>query len=211
MSKHSDPSKKEKTVVAAFDFDGTITTKDTLVTFLEYLDGKLECWGKLITMTPTFIGFGTGMISRQQVKEALITRFFGGYPLELLEFHGYEFARSEALAKLMRKEAMERIAWHHQQNHRLVLVSAGIGPYIAPWGLIHGFDDVLCSHLEVNETHEITGKLVGMNCRGPEKVKRLEELLGPREDYVLYAYGNSDGDKELLEYADFPAYKKMSH
>lgn len=200
-----------KPVVAAFDFDGTITTKDTLVTFLEFLEGRIGCWKKLTVMAPTFAGFAVGLIPRQEVKEAIIRSFFRPYPYDVVQFHGDEFARSEALAKLMRKEALERIAWHHEQNHRLVLVSAGIGPYIIPWGLLHGFDDILCSELEVVGTQEITGKLVGKNCRGAEKVKRLEELLGPRDQYILYAYGNSDGDKEMLEYADFPAYKKMIH
>lgn len=198
-----------KHIVAAFDFDGTITTRDTLVSFLEYFEGKVACWGKLAMLTPTFLGFGVGLVSRQDVKEALITRFFRGHPLDTVRAHGDTFARSEALAGLVRAEALERIAWHRQQHHRLVLVSAGIGPYIAPWGHLHGFDDVICSHLEVTSEQRITGRLLERNCWGTEKVRRLAELLGPRDDYTLYAYGNSRGDRELLEYSDFPAYRNF--
>lgn len=65
---------------------------------------------------------------------------------------------------------------------------------------------VLASKLETNQ-QTITGKLQGNNCRGKEKVKRLQEIFGDKNNYFLYAYGDSLGDKELLEYADVSFYK----
>jgi phosphoserine phosphatase len=40
-----------------------------------------------------------------------------------------------------------------------------------------------------------------------EKVNRLKELYPERETYHLMAYGDSRGDKELLDYADERNYK----
>lgn len=67
-----------------------------------------------------------------------------------------------------------------------------------------GFDHVICSQLETTSKGNVTGNLKGVNCWGPEKVRRLEELYGSRENYVLYAYGNGTGDKDMLNSADYP-------
>ncbi len=72
-----------------------------------------------------------------------------------------------------------------------------------------GFDDVIATRLESHEDGTVTGKLSGANCFGSEKVRRLEALLGAREGYSLYAYGDSRGDKELLSSADYPYYRQI--
>jgi hypothetical protein len=51
----------------------------------------------------------------------------------------------------------------------------------------------------------LTGRLLGKNCYGPEKVQRLKTLLGSLEDYVIYTYGDSKGDRELLAIAQYPS------
>ena len=78
-----------------------------------------------------------------------------------------------------------------------------------PWALKTGFDDVIASHLETREDGRITGNLLGENCFGIEKVRRLEALLGPKSGYTLYAYGDSRGDRELLSSADYAYYRKI--
>ena len=85
-----------------------------------------------------------------------------------------------------------------------VLISASIDAYLDPWSKLAGFDHVICSRLETTPAGNVTGRLVGLNCWGPEKVRRLEELFGPLKKYTLYAYGDSRGDKELLAGADYP-------
>ena len=76
--------------------------------------------------------------------------------------------------------------------------------YLEPWAKLNHFDDLICSRLEIDGSQKITGKLKGLNCWGPEKSRRLLELLGPKENFVLYAYGNSRGDHEMLELSDYP-------
>ena len=187
-------------VVAAFDFDGTLTYHDSLLPFAIYTQGKMRSTLNLTVELPRLLGFVLKIVPRQCAKEGLLRRFFGGEHVETVSKWGQEFAH-KGIPLLLRPEAMERFHWHKQQGHRCVIVSASVDVYLNPWGYSVGFNDVLGSRLAVDD-HLITGKLEGQNCWGPEKVKRLEQLLGPKSGYELYAYGDSRGDKEMLELAD---------
>lgn len=196
-----------KKSVAAFDFDVTITTCDTLIPFLRFVHGHCATLGKLLRLTPHMIGYALNIIQRQQLKESILTSFFKGIPKIELQELGTLFSQSKSLSQLIRPNALKRIHWHRQQGHLCVLVSAAIDPYIVPWGISAGFNHVLCSKLESDSNGLLTGKLHGINCRRNEKTRRLQEVLGCREEYILYAYGDSEGDQELLSMADHPFYR----
>jgi phosphatidylglycerophosphatase C len=193
-----------KPVIAAFDFDGTITTRDTIISFLFYVEGKWNSMGKLAMLVPAFLQYAVDRLSRQEVKEAILKKFFEGMRLDKLNELGKAFAHSKELNRLIRSSAKERIDWHIKQNHQCILISAGIDVYLDNWGKEAGFSHILCSQLDTDAAGIVTGKLRGSNCWGSEKMRRLEELLGPREHYILYAYGDSKGDRELLNAADYP-------
>ena len=104
------------------------------------------------------------------------------------------------VASGLRADVRERVDWHRGQGHELVLVSASPELYVAPIGRRLGFDAVLATRLEVDADDRFTGRLLGANCRGPEKVVRLREWRG--DDLALaYAYGDSAGDREMLALA----------
>jgi phosphatidylglycerophosphatase C len=90
---------------------------------------------------------------------------------------------------------------HLERGHGVVVVSASPSIYLEPLAERLGFDAVLATRLEVDGSGRITGRMLGGNCRGPEKVARLEGWLAGRAPRV-YAYGNSSGDRELLARAD---------
>jgi HAD superfamily hydrolase (TIGR01490 family) len=198
-----------KTTVAVFDFDKTITVCDSLVPFLIDLEGPWKTFAKLSWLLPSFIAFGLGNLPRQTVKEKILTSFLKDMPLTLLQERGRQYAQHN-LNRLVKAEAIERLKWHQQKGHRCILVSASIDCYLMPWAQQHGFSDALTSILETTAENNVTGKLRGKNCWGEEKKRRLTELLGPKEQYVLYMYGDSQGDQELLEMADYPFYRKFS-
>jgi HAD superfamily hydrolase (TIGR01490 family) len=197
-----------KTIIAAFDFDGTLTYRDTLIPFLLFVCGPFKLVFALILLTPMFFGYALKIFNRQQVKEALLKMTIGGVSLEILKKQGQEFAEGKLMG-LLRPEGMARLQWHQNQGHRCILVSANLDVYLNPWAKITGFHDVVCSKLDVDEHKCLTGKLIGKNCRAHEKVVRLKQLLVERDLYTVYAYGDSAGDKEMLEWADFPYYKKF--
>ncbi|WP_059360450.1 HAD family hydrolase [Parachlamydia acanthamoebae] len=196
----------EKPIIAAFDFDGTLTYRDSLLPFLFFTHSRLETLKKLFILLPQFAEFELGLVTRQAIKEAILTRFFEGDSIEKVAELGRAFAE-QILDSKIRPKGAEKIQWHLAQGHRCVLVSANLEIYLRPWALAHGFSDIVASELELTQNKRITGQLAGKNCWGPEKTKRLEQLLGPKEGYVLYAYGDSRGDQELLELADYPFYR----
>lgn len=199
---------QKKPVIAAFDFDGTITRRDTLLPFLFHSFGATRFISSLIRSGPALAGYAVRLIANNIAKERMLTHFLKGMAVQELETLGRSFA-SEVIPRMLRKSAMDRLRWHQQQGHRCVIVSASLDVYLKPWAAIHGIDNVLCTSLSVKDGNTLTGKLATANCYGAEKRRRLEEWLGDRADYCIYAYGDSRGDRELLETADYSFYRAM--
>jgi phosphatidylglycerophosphatase C len=197
---------KSKPVVAAFDFDGTLTYRDSFVLFLIDNFGLFGvCW-RIVPVLPTLVLYLFGKASRQEAKECLISRFFSGVPIEKVLEMGERFARG-TLTGQFRPEALGRLQWHQRSGHRCIIVSASLDVWLEPWARANGLEGVISSRLEVDKEGKVTGRLEGTNCRRAEKVRRLQEVLGSLDEYVIYAYGDSKGDKELLEAADYPFYR----
>jgi HAD superfamily hydrolase (TIGR01490 family) len=198
----------DKPVVAVFDFDGTLTRRDTLLPFLLHTLGTATVARHAIVLSPILVGYALGLIGNGVAKEQVLVRCLAGMRMDELQHEGERFA-SYVLPGLLSHEAMQRLEWHKQQGHRCVVISASLELYVRPWAVKAGFDDVIATRLEMQEDGRITGKLSGENCYGIEKLRRLELLLGGREGYTLYAYGDSRGDKELLSVADFSYYRQI--
>jgi HAD superfamily hydrolase (TIGR01490 family) len=197
-----------KPVVAAFDFDGTLTRRDTMFPFLLHTLGRTAFVRHVFALSPTLAGYGLGVIRNDIAKERVFVRCLAGMSMDELQQKGEQFA-AKVLPNLLRPEAMRRLNWHELQGHRCVVISASLDLYVRPWAINAGFDDVLATHLQTHEAGLVNGKLAGANCFGPEKVQRLQALLGDRDGYTLYAYGDSRGDRELLSSADYAYYRQM--
>jgi HAD superfamily hydrolase (TIGR01490 family) len=197
-----------KPVVAAFDFDGTLTRRDTMFPFLLHILGMTAFVRRVFALSPTLAGFGLGLIRNDIAKERVFVRCLAGMNMDVLRQKSGLFA-TNVVPGLLRPEAMQRLRWHKQQGHRCVVISASLELYVRPWAIRAGFDDVLATHLQIHEEGHSTGKLAGANCFGPEKVQRLQALLGDRDGYILYAYGDSRGDRELLSSADYAYYRQF--
>jgi HAD superfamily hydrolase (TIGR01490 family) len=194
--------------VAVFDFDHTLTDRDSLFPFLFYVEGVWKTSYHLAALTPAFARFLIGHLSRQQIKEKILARFIGGRVFTEVQALGQDYAEKQ-LDLYLKSDAMQRLTWHQSQGHRCLLVSASLEFYLKPWAMRHGFEKVLASRIELTSTGEVTGRLVGLNCWGPEKERRLLAYLGPKENYQLYVYGDSRGDQDILALADYPFYRKF--
>ena len=190
-------------VVAAFDFDGTITTRDTFLPFLVKAFGMPKVWLSLATLALPGLMVWIGQSTRNHFKALLIGKLFPGATVKYLETTG--LAHAAHIASLCRPAALERIKWHKEQGHRLVMVSASLNFYLEPIAEQLGFEELLCTEL-VSVDGICTGEMKGENCRAAAKIRRLEAILGPLNQYELYAYGDSDGDAEMLEASDHPAF-----
>ena len=185
--------------VAAFDFDGTITLGDTLLPFLWRTAGRARTTRAVLALS---IGISRSMGHgswRDAAKEDLVRRLLTGRPVAGLEEAAESFA-DHLVAGHLRRDTLERIEFHRAAGHELVVVSASPEVYVEPVARRLGIATALGTRLEVGADGRLTGRLLGRNCRGPEKVRRLREWLGG-EPSVVMAYGDSKGDRELLAFA----------
>lgn len=192
---------QEKLIVAAFDFDGTITYRDSFIPFLLYIAGSWRFSKGLCKVVPKYLAYKCGFMTNQQAKEEFIRVYLGGISKEELRRLGEEFA-DRALPGMIRPEMAEKIRWHNNEGHTTVLISASLDVYLEPWAKKMGFAAVLSSRVFWDKGNLVTGSLDGKNCFGAEKVVRLKKWLGARPVDFLYAYGDSRGDLELLALAD---------
>lgn len=192
-------------VIAVFDFDGTITTKDTLFDFISFCFGRFRLLFGIFALSPILVAFKLNTISNEVAKQEMLYHFFAqkGYDFFTEQCNLYK----ERINKIVQKKALDKIKWHQEKGHQVVIISASIEDWIKPWAKELGIEQVYGTRLEVDEENRITGRLASRNCHGEEKVNRLLEAYPNREEYTLYVYGDSNGDKELLKMADFPFYK----
>ena len=203
------PAPASRRAVVAFDFDGTITDRDTLVPFLVLAFGRARVAATFATLAFTGIGYLLRRVSIDEFKRRVLRRLVAGAPAQRLRALGPVHAR--AIAPRLRPAALARIEWHRAQGHRLVLVSSTLDLYLQPMAAQLGFDDLLCSRLvqvrDAAGVDRFTGEIDGVDCTGAEKPRRLEALLGGLDAHELHVYGDSDGDRELLAAADHPHYR----
>jgi phosphatidylglycerophosphatase C len=184
--------------VAAFDFDGTLARRDTLVPFLRQVRG-----------TPRVVAAAARAAlrtrDRDTLKVATIGHLFRGVPADDLDDRGRAYAPT--LVELLRPEMLEQVRWHQREHHAVVIVSASLGVYLRPLAEHLGLDAALAVELVTGADGCLTGGVIGeLNTRGPEKVARLTtwvaERFGPATACELWAYGDSAGDEDLLALAD---------
>ncbi|MBN39723.1 MAG: HAD-IB family hydrolase [Acidimicrobiaceae bacterium] len=183
----------KKRVVAAFDFDGTITKRDTLLPFL-----KQYGLGRMAKATLRTLVTQLDSNFRNTLKVNVLKELLCDLPADVFETNGRTYA--SMLPELYRTEILERIEFHRQKGHQLVLVTGSLGCYARPAALALGFDHVIAVEI-TSSLGRLTGMIEGENVRGREKVRRLKKFLNT-EDIELWAYGNSSGDREMLEMAD---------
>jgi HAD superfamily hydrolase (TIGR01490 family) len=194
-----------ETNLALFDFDGTITDKDSFFYFLLFTQGgKANLIAKGLPLVPILMLYKLGLLNNGKAKQIVIAYFFKGKNKDDFQLSCEKFA-SEVLPTLLREKAIERIHWHLRKQDRVFIISASIEDYMRP--LVENLGvELIATKLEyTNDT--VSGYFSGNNCYGKEKVKRLDEILKRSDFKRIYAYGDSKGDKEMLTVADEAQYK----
>ncbi len=190
--------------LALFDFDGTITTKDTFLELLKYDQGKWKFYTGMFTMLPHIAFYITGLIKAQILKEKVINYFWKNIDEKefiklCLDFNDH------ILPSLLRPKAIEQLKYHLSNGDDVAVVSASAENWITPFCEIYSIK-CIGSILEKKEGR-LTGKLKGKNCKGEEKVSRVKAAFRINEYDNIIVYGDSKGDKHLLELASSAYYK----
>ena len=187
--------------VYAFDFDGTLTTKDSLLEFIRYAKGSCGLWLGFLRYVHLLILMKLGFYPNWKAKQKVFAHFFKGMTIEDFDAICQEFAASSKL--LLRPKGIETIDKAINEGADVLIVSASIDNWVQPF---FANVKVLGTQIEVKDG-VLTGRFLTKNCYGEEKVNRLKAVYPNRQDYHLTAFGDSRGDKELLAFADESHYK----
>jgi HAD superfamily hydrolase (TIGR01490 family) len=157
-----------------------------------------------LLLSPILFAYKLKLISNWKAKEILLSYFFKKWSAQNFQIIAHRYSR-EKLPRLIKKSAIERIQWHKAQGHKVVIVSASVDSWLKGWCEIQGLD-LIATELEVKD-QRITGKFLTKNCYGVEKVRRIKEKYNLKGFDYIYAYGDSHGDKEMLELAHERSYE----
>ncbi len=198
MTKYSNSS------IAFFDFDGTITSKDTLAEILKFQKGKLAYYFGLLILSPVIIAYKLKLIKNDTAKQILMIYFFKGTSIEKFNLMCEKFT-VEVLPHLFRESALQEIRRHLQNDTKVVIVSSSPENWIMPWCAQYNLE-CIATKLEVKDG-KITGKILGENCYGNEKVKSILRQYNLSFFSKIYAYGDSRGDLPMLSLSTDSYYK----
>lgn len=203
----ADPAPGPEAPVVAFDFDGTLTTKDSYTAFLKWRTSPVGWIAGGLKLVPAALAYLVHR-DRGRIKAAATKVFLAGVSRERLEADARRFAELYSRS-LLRPDAV--IAWKRwrKERVRLVIVTASPEIVVAPFARGLGAHDLLGTHLAFDERGRATGAFASPNCRSGEKVVRLREAFGP-DLRVRAAYGDTSGDAEMLAIAEEPYFKVFS-
>ncbi|RZM20607.1 MAG: HAD family hydrolase [Pedobacter sp.] len=190
--------------IAFFDFDGTITRKDTMIEFIRFAKGNRAYMIGLAMLSPWLAGMKAGVFSNEFAKEKMLGYFFKGMKLEEFDLLCGLFSE-KLLPGLIRPDAMVAIGEHLSKGTEVIVVSASAENWVKQWATRNGLK-YLCTKL-VCTNGILTGKIDGLNCNGAEKVNRIKQVYDPADYENIYCYGDTSGDKEMLQLANHPFYR----
>ncbi|MFL5245699.1 MAG: HAD family hydrolase [Gemmataceae bacterium] len=185
--------------LAIFDLDGTLVHGDTFVPFLMSYTVKKRRFWPIVAMPFWITLYLVRLISARTVKERLLTLFFKGEPRDAIADHARQFTTSW-VAPRFRAEVAAKLREHQQAGHRVILLSASPDIYVPDIGVSLGITEVVCTRVGWLG-QRCTGKILGPNCKGEEKINLLSQYLGLEGAPGLsYAYGDSKSDLPLLRW-----------
>ena len=185
--------------LALFDFDGTITTRETFVDFIHLAVSPERLLLGKVLLAPLVIGYKLGLIPVHTIRWAVARIGFHGMLGNAAESAGRKFA-SEFLPTVIREHAIAKLQWHKAQGDTVVVVSGGFDLYLTHWCRHHGVE-LICSGLEI-KNGKLTGRYLGDQCVGMEKTRRIHERYDIKSFAVVYAYGDTREDLDMLSIAD---------
>ncbi len=186
--------------LALFDFDGTLTDRDTMLAFCRHVRGTPRFAVGMLFLSPMLVAMKVGLVANETAKTIFLRHLLGGASREELAVHAESFA--VVVDGWLRPGAIERVAWHREQGHTVRIVSASLDVWLLPWARRHGID-VLCTVGRFDDDRFTDGA----NCNGEEKVTRVKGVLDLAAFDEIHAYGDTSGDEPMLALATHPTFK----
>lgn len=181
-----------------FDFDGTLTFKDSLLEFISFATSKPKLYLELLKLVPELLAMKLGMGNNEAVKTKLLRRVFRNKSKNELTTLGESFC-NQYFDQLIRLKGLEAIRNYQAAGARIIIVTASVEEWVQPFAKRLGAELIATKLAYRND--QFTGELATPNCRGKEKTNRLKEYLSTEELPAYIAYGDTDGDAALYEFS----------
>jgi phosphatidylglycerophosphatase C len=175
-----------------WDVDGTLIHGDSLLPFLRQVCGTA-------TLTRTLVD-AMAQPGRAVAKQLVLQRALGGREMSSVGAVATRFV-AERLIRRVRPDCLRRWQWHRGHGHRMVLASASLDLYLDHFGRLLGADEVVCTRMET-VNGRLTGRMATPNCRGPAKVRRVDDVLAAHPGDLVWVYADGRADAPLRDRAD---------
>lgn len=190
--------------IYAFDFDGTLTYRDSLLEFIRFAKGTKEFTLCFLRFSPLLVLMKMGLYPNWKAKQKVFSYCFKGMPTADFNATCARFAKERP--RLLRPKGIKKLREVLAEGSKAIIISASINNWVEPF--FAGMPEVFVVGTMIEERDgALTGRFLTKNCYGKEKVTRLLQLYPERTQYWLTAYGDSRGDTELLDFANEGYYK----
>ena len=186
---------KEKGI-AFFDLDGTITSKDTFIDFIVFCRGKNHFLLGLLVLGPSIILYFFNLFPNYRLKELFFRYYLADYfSAEELENLGESYSEKR-LPSIVYADALMRIDWHKKNSHEIIILTASSSVWLSDWCNTNELQ-LIGTQFEKKDG-KYTGKILGKNCYGSEKLRIIENILSKHHGSLTFGYGDSKADKLFL-------------
>lgn len=181
-----------------FDFDGTLTYKDTMFMYLKFYD-PTRFRLQFLKHVPLFVLLKLKLADTEKVKKSFIGSILKGQTQEKIEKKSRQFFE-HYYPKIVRENALDFIQNIDHNNTRSLLVTASLDIWAKPFA--EAFKMQLVSTRAEFRNGVFTGNFVGKNCNGNEKLVRIQQEISNHKYDKIIAFGDTSGDKPMLKWAN---------
>jgi len=181
-----------------FDFDGTLTYKDTMFMYLKFYDSA-KFRVQFIRHIPLFILLKLKLAETEKVKKSFIGSILKGQTQEKIEKKAKQFFEQN-YPQIVRENAMDFIQNIDRDNTQSLLVTASLDIWTKPFA--EALQMQLVSTRAEFKNGVFTGNFIGKNCNGIEKLMRIKEEINNSKYDKIIAFGDTSGDKQMLKWAN---------
>lgn len=194
------------TKLAIFDVDYTLTKKETLLEFYSFCTkNKISNLKYIPRVIYSGLMFGLNIYDEKKTKQTFL-KFIRNMDEDSLKELVHRYYK-ERLRNILYKDGIDELKRLKNEGYMVILVSASPEFYLNELYDIEEVDIIIGTRFEFKDGI-FTGKMVGENCKGKEKVKRLEAMLSSKKIVPNYKesmmFSDSLSDKPLLDLVGNP-------
>lgn len=186
-----------------FDFDGTLTYKDTMFLYLKFYNAS-KFRMQFIKHIPLFTLLKLNLLEAEKVKKSFISSILKGQSKAKIEKKSQEFF-DQYYPEIFRENALDFIKNIDYSQTDCYIVSASLDIWVKPFA--EKFKMNLIATKAEFKNDIFTGNFVGKNCNGLEKVNRIKEEISDKKYDKTIAFGDTSGDQQMLDWAIEGQYK----